>query len=118
MDIYRASILDTDLNVVQRLDCQWKSDFDTSLDAVPASERGITSGITKGGKESGCCRWDICAGTHLLGSSMSAWVTDQGRGGTQACTAGVKGLVLMSCSNSNTCVVDERFPPLCQARIS
>ena len=34
---------------------------------------------------------------------MSDGVTLQGRGGTQECTAGVKGLVLMSFSISSTC---------------
>jgi len=40
---------------------------------------------------------------HLLGSSTSAEVTVHGRGGTHACTAGLKGLVLMSFSTNNTC---------------
>lgn len=44
---------------------------------------------------------DKCA--HLDGSATSGSVTVQGRGGTQACTAGVKGLVLMSFSISSTC---------------
>ena len=44
-----------------------------------------------------------CRTLHLLGSAMSAALTVQGSGGTQACTAGLKGLVLMSCSTSRTC---------------
>lgn len=36
-------------------------------------------------------------------SARSASLTDQGSGGTQACTAEVKGLVLMSFSISSTC---------------
>lgn len=65
-------------------------------------------------KASACACCGLCRATvtfavscvvapHLWGSSMSAWVTLQGSGGTQACTAGVKGLVLMSFSISNTC---------------
>lgn len=42
-------------------------------------------------------------GPHLRGSSSSAGPTAQGSGGTQACTAGVKGLVLTSFSISSTC---------------
>ena len=49
-------------------------------------------------------------GPHLSGSLMSACVTFQGRGGTQACTAGEKGLVLMSFSSSSTSVSVSRSP--------
>ncbi len=41
---------------------------------------------------------------YLLESLMSASVTLHGRGGTHACTAGEKGLVLMSFSSSSTSV--------------
>ena len=40
---------------------------------------------------------------YRLGSATSAAVTAQGSGGTQACTAGEKGVVLISFSSSSTC---------------
>lgn len=50
--------------------------------------------------------YSCCLGmteAYRLGSATSAAVTVQGSGGTQACTAGEKGVVLMSFSSSSTC---------------
>ncbi len=51
----------------------------------------------------------------LRGSSSSAWLTAQGSGGTQACTAGVKGLVLMSFSINSTCTYSQQGACLASA---